>query len=63
LLTKFQSKYISLAISHFPIPFFQNNTDYQLVLQTRISGNPKYASSPLVAIFDISAVNWLSSGF
>jgi hypothetical protein len=42
---------------------FQNITDYQLVLQTRISGNPKYASRPLVAVFDIFAVNQFSSGF
>jgi hypothetical protein len=36
---------------------FQNNTDYQLVLQTRISGDPKYENSPLMVGFDISAVN------
>ena len=36
---------------------FQNNTDYQLVLQTRISGDPKYETSPLMVGFDISAVN------
>ena len=36
---------------------FQNNTDYQLVLQTRISGDPKYENSPLIVGFDISAVN------
>ena len=36
---------------------FQNNTDYQLVFHARISGDPKYESSPLVAVFDISAVN------
>lgn len=36
---------------------FQNNTDYQLVLQTRIGSDPKYEDNPLVAVFDISAVN------
>jgi hypothetical protein len=36
---------------------FQNNTDYQLVLQTRISGDPKYENSPLIVGFDITAVN------
>ena len=36
---------------------FQNNTDYQLVLQTRINGDPKYENSPLMVGFDISAVN------
>jgi hypothetical protein len=36
---------------------FQNNTDYQLVLQTKISGDPKYENSPLMVGFDISAVN------
>jgi hypothetical protein len=36
---------------------FQNNTDYQLVLQTKISGDPKYEKSPLMVGFDISAVN------
>ena len=36
---------------------FQNNTDYQLVLQTRISGDPKYENNPLMVGFDISAVN------
>jgi hypothetical protein len=35
---------------------FQNNTDYQLVLQTKISGDPKYENSPLMVGFDISAV-------
>lgn len=36
---------------------FQNNTDYQLVLQTKISSDPKYENSPLMVGFDISAVN------
>ena len=36
---------------------FQNNTDYQLLLQIRISGDSKYDNSPLVVGFDISAVN------
>jgi hypothetical protein len=36
---------------------FQNNTDYQLVLQTKISGDLKYENSPLMVGFDISAVN------
>jgi hypothetical protein len=36
---------------------FQNNTDYQLLLQIRISGDSKYENSPLVVGFDISAVN------
>lgn len=33
---------------------FQNNTNYQLELQTKISGDPKYENKPLVAIFDVS---------
>jgi hypothetical protein len=33
---------------------FQNNTNYQLELQTKISGDPKYENKPLVANFDIS---------
>ncbi|MGI8833679.1 MAG: hypothetical protein ACR2IS_13720 [Nitrososphaeraceae archaeon] len=36
---------------------FQNNNDYQLLLQTRINGDSKYGNSPLVVGFDISAVN------
>lgn len=36
---------------------FRNNTDYQLLLQTKISSDPKYENRPLVAVFDISAVN------
>jgi hypothetical protein len=35
---------------------FKNNTDYEAVLQARISGEPKYEST-LTASFDISAVN------
>lgn len=33
---------------------FQNNTNYQLELQTKISGDPKYEDKPLVAVFDVS---------
>ena len=33
---------------------FQNNTNYQLELQTRISGDPKYEDKPLVAVFDVT---------
>jgi hypothetical protein len=29
-------------------------TNYQLELQTKISGDPKYENKPLVAIFDVS---------
>ena len=36
---------------------FQNNTDYQLLLQIRISGDSKYENSPLIVGFDITAVN------
>ena len=42
---------------------FQNNTDYQLVLQTRISGDPKYETSPLMVGFDISANPIYPAGF
>jgi hypothetical protein len=34
---------------------FQNNTNYQLELQTKISGDPKYEDKPLVAVFDMSS--------
>jgi hypothetical protein len=36
---------------------FKNNTDYEAVLEARISGDPKYESTPLTASFYISAVN------
>jgi hypothetical protein len=51
--------------SDITIPYtFPNNTDYQLVLQTKISSDPRYENTPLVAVFDISAVNPIfSPGF
>jgi hypothetical protein len=36
---------------------FQNNTNYQLVFQARISSDPKYESSPLEVVFDVSVIN------
>jgi hypothetical protein len=41
---------------------FKNNTNYEAILQVRISGDPKYESTPLTAsFFDISAVNPISA--
>jgi hypothetical protein len=53
-----QVPYKLYEFGDFTFPYtFQNNTDYQLLLQIRISGDSKYENSPLVVGFDISAVN------
>ena len=36
---------------------FKNSTDYTLLLQTRINGDPKYEKNPLEVSFDISVRN------
>jgi hypothetical protein len=40
---------------------FKNNTDYEAILQVRISGDAKYENTPLTASFNISAVNPISA--
>ena len=52
----FQDPYRFYEISDITIPYRFNQTgDYVLTVQTRIQGDPKYASQPLEASFDVSA--------
>lgn len=52
----FQDPYRFYEFSDITIPYRFNQTgDYVLTVQTRIQGDPKYASQPLEASFDVSA--------
>ena len=52
----FQDPYRFYELSDITIPYRFNQTgDYVLTVQTRIQGDPKYASQPLEASFDVSA--------
>jgi hypothetical protein len=51
----YQTPFKLHQIGDITFPYtFQNNTDYQLVLESKISGDPKYEKKPLVVVFDVS---------
>src|SRR5215210_1336532 len=54
----YQVPYKLHAFGDITFPYtFKNNTDYEAILQAKISGDPKYENAPLTASFDITAVN------
>ena len=49
-----QIPYKQYLYSDLTIPYtFRNNSEYTIVLETRIIGDPKYQSQPLTATFDL----------
>ena len=57
-----QVPYKLYAFGDITFPYaFKNNTNYEAILQVRISGDAKYESTPLTASFDISAVSPVSA--
>jgi hypothetical protein len=54
----YQVPYKLHAFGDITFPYtFKNNTNYEAILQAKISGDPKYENTPLTASFDITAVN------
>jgi hypothetical protein len=50
-----QTPYKRYEFSDFSIPYkFSNNTKYEVTLETRVMGDPKYQAKPIVASFDLS---------
>ena len=50
-----QIPYKRYEFSDFSIPYiFGNNTNYEVTLETRVMGDPKYQKEPIVASFDLS---------
>ncbi len=50
-----QVPYKRYEFSDFSIPYkFSNNTKYEVTLETRVMGDPKYQVKPIVASFDLS---------
>ena len=50
-----QIPYKRYEFSDFSIPYkFSNNTKYEVTLETRVMGDPKYQAEPIVASFDLS---------
>ncbi len=53
-----QYPYKLYEFSDITLPFIFNGTgDYDVTLQTRIMGDPKYEAAPLEATFDLSVVS------
>jgi hypothetical protein len=48
-----QVPYKRYEFSDFSIPYkFSNNTKYEVTLETRVMGDPKYQAEPIIANFD-----------
>lgn len=53
-----QIPYKLYEFSDFTFPYnFQNATDYTVTLQTRINGDEKYQTTPLIASFDLTVAD------
>jgi hypothetical protein len=49
-----QFPYKQYLYSDLTVPYtFRNNSEYSIILETRIIGDPKYQSQPLTAAFDL----------
>jgi len=59
-----QIPYEQYLYSDITFPYrFENNSDYLITLETRISGDPKYQAQPFIATFDLIVGDQISESF
>jgi hypothetical protein len=59
-----QIPYEQYLYSDITFPYrFENNSDYLIILETRIIGDPKYQAQPFIATFDLIVGDQISESF